>query len=82
MTLQSALGELRYYSKTYHTDDEISGIIDSEGNTVFQLPAGYYNIKAALPGGGAGGIRMVPVSSGELTEVVLPEEFKSTYASF
>ncbi|HQD30887.1 MAG TPA: VWA domain-containing protein [Clostridiales bacterium] len=82
VTLQSALGELRYYSKTYHTDDEISGIIDSEGNTVFQLPAGYYNIKAALPGGGAGGIRMVPVSSGELTEVVLPEEFKSTYASF
>lgn len=82
VTLQSALGELRYDNKTYHSGDEISGIIDSEGNTVFQLPAGYYNIRAALPGQGSGGIRMVPVSSGELTEVVLPDEFKSTYSSF
>lgn len=58
-----------------------NGFTDSDGNTVFHLPAGYYNLRVNLPGGGGGGVRMVPVNGGELTEVILPDEFKSTYAS-
>ncbi len=77
LTMQSSLGTIKY-----ENGYSLNGALDSEGNTVFHLPAGYYNIKAALPGQGEGGIRMVPVSSGELTEVVLPDEFKSTYSSF
>ncbi len=76
VTLQSGLSTIKY-----ENGYSLNGVPDSEGNTVFYLPAGYYNIKAALPGEGEGGIRMVPVSSGELTEVVLPEEFKTTYSS-
>lgn len=82
VTLQSGVYDIRYDGTTYGKNHEFIGNVDSEGNTVFQLPAGYYNIRAALPGEGAGGIRMVPVSSGELTEVVLPDEFRSTYSSF
>jgi Mg-chelatase subunit ChlD len=58
-----------------------NGIVDGDGNTIFHLPPGYYNIRANLPGGGGGSVRMVPVNGGELTEVILPDEFKSTYAA-
>ncbi len=77
LNFQSGLSTIKY-----EDGYSLNGALDSEGNTVFHVPAGYYNIKAALPGEGEGGIRMVPVSSGELTEVVLPDEFKSTYSSF
>lgn len=70
-------------SKLVHEDGfSYGGVVDGNGHTVFHLPAGYYTIRAKLPGEGGGGIRMVPVNGGELTEVVLPAEFKSTYASF
>ena len=77
LSFQSGLSTIKY-----ENGYSLNGVPDSEGNTVFHVPAGYYNIKAALPGEGQGGIRMVPVSIGELTEVVLPDEFKSTYSSF
>jgi len=69
-------------SKVVHEDGfTYNGIVDGDGNTIFHLPPGYYNIRANLPGGGGGGVRMVPVNGGELTEVILPDEFKSTYSA-
>ena len=73
---QSGISRLEYADGfTY------GSIIDAEGNQVFCLPAGYYNVRANLPGGGTGGIRMVPVIGGQQTDVILPTEFKSTYSA-
>ncbi len=55
--------------------------LDAEGNQIFTLPAGYYNLRFARQGYAinlASQIQLVPVSAGEVTTVTVPPELRST----
>lgn len=75
-TNQSAITDLKYTGGFSY-----SSISDGENRKLFYLPSGYYNIHVKLPGGGYGGVRMVPVTGGETTQLILPEDMKSTYSA-
>ena len=70
---------------SYESETEelnLFGDTTPEGDQVFLLPPGYWNV--LLPSGSAGveetRIRLVPVSSGEMTIVNVPEAVNSAYS--
>lgn len=76
--------EPQEYSTVEHADGySLKGDVTPEGDTLFNLPAGYWNVILE-----AGGIsitsmrsRLVPVNAGEMTVLTLPNDLKSTYSS-
>ena len=61
---------------------DIPGSVTEEGDTLFTLPPGYWTVVNRAPYMNYGSTRtqLVPVSSGEMTTVTLPESLKSANA--
>ena len=69
------------YEITHVDGYSLEGDITPEGDTLFWLPAGLWNVKLSDSSAGLDGsmTRLVPVSSGELTVLTLPDSLKSAY---
>ncbi|KJS87395.1 MAG: hypothetical protein JM58_04385 [Peptococcaceae bacterium BICA1-8] len=61
----------------------LEGDITPEGDTLFWLPAGYWNVVLLAEGAGLekSKARLTPVSAGEMTVLTFPDSLKSAYAS-
>lgn len=75
-------------SKIDHADITVEEMLiqsfrDENGNYCFTVPAGYYDAKFGIEimDDQASYINLIPVSSGRITEVTIPEEYRATYAS-
>lgn len=67
-----------------HADGySLEGDITKEGDTLFWLPAGYWNVVLEADGVNLNSTktRLVPVNAGEMTELKLPSTLKSTFSS-
>ncbi|MGE4283395.1 MAG: VWA domain-containing protein, partial [Clostridia bacterium] len=67
-----------------HADGfDLEADITSEGDSLFWLPAGYWNLVMTAEGAGLENskTRLVPVSAGEMTEITLPNSLKSAYSN-
>ncbi len=66
-----------------HPELNLQGDKTPEGDMLFWLPAGYWNVKATQRGGQTGAIdlntRMIPVSSGEMTELEIKPLLANSY---
>ena len=61
----------------------LEGDLTPEGDTLFWLPAGYWNVVLLAEGAGLekSKARLTPVSAGEMTVLTFPDSLKSAYAS-
>lgn len=67
-----------------HADGySLEGDVTPEGDTMFWLPAGYWNVVLEAEGINITSSlsRLVPVNSGEITVLTLPDTLKSTYSN-
>ncbi|MEL7624371.1 MAG: vWA domain-containing protein [Clostridiales bacterium] len=71
----------RHDEVTGSQDSYGASSLDAEGNQIFTLPPGYYNLRFAREGYAinlASQVQLVPVSAGEITTVTVPPELRST----
>lgn len=62
-----------------YTSGITKGVMDQNGDVLYVVPSGYYQIE--FPSGyynNNSGLRLVPVSAGEITTVTIPQEMKAT----
>lgn len=63
-------------------EDVFRSVTDENGDMLFNVPAGYYNI--AFPSGLGSNLsylRLVPVNAGEITTVTIPQEMKAAVSA-
>ncbi|MFB9275561.1 VWA domain-containing protein [Cohnella cellulosilytica] len=68
-----------------HPELNLTGDKTPEGDTLFWLPPGYWNVKATQRGGQTGAVdlntRLIPVSAGEMTELEIKPLLANSYSN-